>query len=363
MLLQYLTKVIFNPKKGFYGFQKLLSLVSLIYLGIITIKTLSYKKGFFKRKQLLAKVISIGNITVGGTGKTPAIIEIASLLKKVGKKVGILIRGYKGKYEYQQGVVSDGKNYLLTSEEAGDEAWLLAVNLQGIPVLVGRDRYVSGKYAIEKFQCDTILLDDGFQYLRLVRDIDIVLYNVSAPQENLKLLPQGVLREPLAALQRAQIIILTHTEMTDNIEIWKNKFQSINPEAIILESVHSPLWVEDINTAKRYPLNMIKNKSILAISGIAYPESFEYIINQLGVRRLIHLRFPDHYRYNLDIIQKIEDIEERIDIIITTEKDAIRLKEICCKINFPLYFLKIRFNIITPQWENILLRYIYSNDN
>ncbi|MBI4753772.1 tetraacyldisaccharide 4'-kinase, partial [Candidatus Desantisbacteria bacterium] len=164
MMIMYFREIMLGKRKGFI-IRLFLRILSLIYFVLIKIRICGYKHGFLREKKLLARVISIGNLTVGGSGKTPAIIEIASLLQDAGKRVGVLIRGYQGNYEHQQGVVSENISPL----DAGDEACLFAKNLPGIPVLAGKNRWASGRHATGKFNCDTLLLDDGFQHLKLYR--------------------------------------------------------------------------------------------------------------------------------------------------------------------------------------------------
>ncbi|MEK7812346.1 MAG: tetraacyldisaccharide 4'-kinase, partial [Candidatus Desantisbacteria bacterium] len=280
MMIMYLREIMLGKRKGLI-IRQILKGLSIVYLVLIKIRMCGYRYGFLRREKLPVRVISVGNLTVGGSGKTPAIIEIASLLQDAGKRIGVLIRGYHGRYEQQQGVVSDGGNRedagrqeaerelgdrlsvigerveeggsrhvaaglvpayersrekekaaslasclqpsafdsvsAVSPEDAGDEACLLAKNLTGVPVLAGKNRWASGKHAVEKFGCDTLLLDDGFQHLKLYRDVDILLHDVSIPQAGLRLFPEGVLREPLTSMKRAQVIILTHTDMVTDI--------------------------------------------------------------------------------------------------------------------------------------------------
>ncbi|MDI6781331.1 MAG: tetraacyldisaccharide 4'-kinase [bacterium] len=360
MMIMYLREIMLGKRKGLI-IRQILGVLSLVYLVLIKIRMCGYRYGFLRKKKLPVRVISVGNLTVGGSGKTPAIIEIASLLRDAGKRIGVLIRGYHSQYEQQQGVVLQSSAFSLqpSEKDAGDEAYLLAKNLINIPVLVGKNRWASGKYAIKKFSCDTLLLDDGFQHLKLDRDVDILLYDVSIPQAGLRLFPQGVLREPLSAAKRAQVIILTHTDMVTDITPYENMVRGLNPEALILASIHLPLYLESGKNSTTYPLSWLKGKRILACSGIGCPESFEHTLRQFEPDKIIPLRFPDHYSYDSACLIRIEEMAKETDMVVTTEKDMVRLaaKDISC----PLFFLKIRFSIITPNWQENLLRFLCSD--
>ncbi|MFH1096045.1 MAG: tetraacyldisaccharide 4'-kinase [Candidatus Desantisbacteria bacterium] len=353
MMIMYFREIMLGKRKGFI-IRLFLRVLSLVYFVLIKMRMCGYKYGFLREKKLPVRIISVGNLTVGGSGKTPAIIEIASLLQDAGKRVGVLIRGYQGRYERQQGVVSEN----ISPEDAGDEACLLAKNLPGIPVLAGKNRWASGRYAAQEFGCDTLLLDDGFQHLKLYRAVDILLHDVSIPQQGLRLFPEGVLREPLSSMKRARVIILTHTDMVTDITPFVNMVKGLNPKALILTSIHLPLCLirgqEDSST---YPLSLIKGKTILAFSGIGSPESFEHSLRQFEPNGIIPLRFPDHYQYDSACLLRIEEMAKKADMVVTTEKDMIRLAERYDS-SFPLFFLKIRLEVTTPNWQEDLLRYL-----
>jgi tetraacyldisaccharide 4'-kinase len=381
MMIMYLREIMLGERKGSI-IRQILRVLSIVYLVLIKMRMAGYRYGFLKKKKLPVRVISVGNLTVGGSGKTPAIIEIAYLLRDTSKRVGVLIRGYKGRYERQQWVVSDGKikaqrqkdgrtgfqpvSINASLEDAGDEACLLAKNLTNIPVLVGKNRWASGKYAIQEFGCDTLLLDDGFQHLKLYRDVDILLYDVSVPQQGLRLFPEGVLREPLSAAKRAKVIILTHTDMVTDTP-YEDMIKGLNPEALILTSIHLPLClirsqvsgVRDEKDSNIYPLSLIKGKTILACSGIGSPESFEHSLRQFDPDRIIPLRFPDHHSYDSTCLRRIEEMAMDTDMVVTTEKDMIRLK--AKNIGCPLFFLKIQLSITTSNWQKKLLRSLCSD--
>ena len=284
-----------------------------------------------RKKELRRPVISVGNIVVGGTGKTPAVEMLAHILKIWGRRVAILSRGYRRKptkSSVRFGVVSDGKRILLGSEEGGDEPQQLAKNLPGVAVLVGKDRFLTGNIAIDKYGCDAIVLDDGYQYLALKRDLDIVVINASYPFGNGYLLPRGPLREPKSNLKRANLFLLTHVDESTNHEILKQELKSINPTAPIIESIHSPVFLQEIATGNRLELKFLTDRDIFALSSIGHPESFEKTLMNLGANVRDCFRFPDHHTYSFREIDRIRRLahENGVETIVTTQKDAMRLE-------------------------------------
>ena len=330
---KYLLSIILDERKG--AFASSLRLIFLILSGIyylsLQIIRLLYRIRILKRVKLKAKVISVGNLTVGGTGKTPATEKIARLLQEKGRKVAILSRGYKSrpKSKVQSPksvrVVSDGKEILLSAREAGDEPYLLAQNLSGVPIAVGKDRIRSGNYCLANFNTETFILDDGFQYWRLKRDLNILLIDCLNPFGNGHLLPRGILREPLKSLKRADLFILARTDQEGNIAPLKEKIRSVNPFAPILESIHTPRYLEDLKSKKKVDLKFIENKEVLALSSIAHPESFEKTLKDLKAIIMKRLCYPDHYSYTKEDLKEITT-KARGCLIITTQKDGVRLE-------------------------------------
>src|ERR1044071_4248879 len=265
----------------------------------VAVKTRHFLYNFriLRDSTLGVQVIAIGNLTVGGTGKTPVVEKFARELRDQGRTVAILSRGYRSKPpplakrlinrlllrrdRTPPRVVSDGKSLLLDSETAGDEPYMLASNLKDVVVLVDKDRVKSGRYAIDKFGCDTLLLDDGFQYWKLRgRRTDVVLVDYQQPFGNEHLLPRGTLREPPSHLARASTIFITKSD--GNTDPLRRRIAEHNATAGIIECVHHPLYFEDVFTGERYNLELIKEKKIASLSGIAQPESFEQSLAKLG---------------------------------------------------------------------------------
>jgi tetraacyldisaccharide 4'-kinase len=238
----------------------------------------------------------VGNLTVGGTGKTPVVEKFARALAERGRKVAILSRGYKSKRppfwrrawnglthaeEPPPRVVSDGARVLLDSEEAGDEPFMLARNLPGVVVLVDKNRVKAGTYAIRRFGCDTLVLDDGFQYLPLKGRLNLLLVDTTNPFGNGHLLPRGILREPIKHLRRASYVFLTKSTGRRDPEL-DELIQKHNPGVDVIECAHRPQHLQRVGQAEQQPLDYLKYRRVGAFSGIATPESFEHFLRELG---------------------------------------------------------------------------------
>lgn len=332
-----------------------LNFLSFLYYLVIEIKLFLYEKKIIRQHSLKTKVISIGNITLGGTGKTPAVIEIASLFQN--RKVAILSRGYKSKYEHEMAVVSDGTKILLKEKEAGDEPYLLAKRLPTVPIIIGKNRVKSAKYAIDKFGTEIIILDDGFQHWQLKRDLDIVLIDGKNPYGNTHLFPRGILREPIKNLKRANIFIITKIDQCLNRTKIIQDLKNVNPQAPILESIHKPVKFIGLDSKEEYPLEFVKNIDIVALSSIGDPDSFEVILKKIVGKNFIHLTFPDHYAYTKKDVNKLIDYLHGVNFIITTEKDIVKLRGIVPP-NLPILCLMIKLEIITPNWQELILEYL-----
>ena len=243
-------------------------------------------------------------------------------------------------------VVSDGKSLLLDSETAGDEPYMLASNLKDVVVLVDKDRVKSGRYAIEKFGCDILLLDDGFQYWDLRgRRHDVVLIDRQQPFGNEHLLPRGTLREPPSHLARAHTIFITKSDgKTAGL---RERISQLNPTAAIIECVHQPLYFEDVFTGERKGLDLLAGKKVASLSGIAQPESFEQSLVKLGGELVYSKRFADHHRFTQqEILNAINRAKKRqADIIVTTQKDAVRFPKIDRR-DLPFYFMRVEIKIV-----------------
>src|SRR3974390_789983 len=341
----------------------LLYAFSRVFQVAIKTRRFLYNVRILRDSTLGVQVIAIGNLTVGGTGKTPVVEKFARELRDQGRNVAILSRGYRSKPTpvHQRllqkvllrhdstppRVVSDGKSLLLDSEMAGDEPYMLASNLKDVVVLVDKDRVKSGRYAIEKFGCDTLLLDDGFQYWKLRgRRQDVVLIDCQQPFGNEQLQPRGSLREPPSHLARATTIFITKSD--GNTAELRRRIAQVNPTAGIIECIHHPLYLEDVFTGQRLGLEFLKNPKVASLSGIAQPESFEQSLVAQGSDLVYAKRFADHHRFTQqEIINAINRSKKRqAETIITTQKDAVRFPKIDRR-DLPIYFMRVEIKILT----------------
>jgi tetraacyldisaccharide 4'-kinase len=314
-----------------------------------------YGVGFLQGSRLPCKVISVGNITLGGTGKTPTVEYIAKLLKVEGKDVVILSRGYGGEMERKFGVVSDGNRLLLSFKEAGDEPYMLAQRLTSIPIIVGRRRNLSGRYATAHFHPHVAILDDGFQHLGVKRDIDILLVDSQAGFGNGYLFPRGPLREPLAQLSRADLFIMTKVETLDSCGELEERIKSHKRDAVIFHSTYNPDYLTDLNLGKRLSVSYIKERRIATLSGIANPAYFRHLLERVGARVEEELIFPDHHSYSRRDIPIIQKAMGKVECIVTTEKDATKLNGVLTK-EFPIMSLGISLRIMeADQFKRTLL--------
>ena len=358
-------EVIFEQRrgKGAAVFRSFLFLCSKMVQLYVQIHRFLIHARILRDTTLGIQVIAIGNLTVGGTGKTPVVEKFARELQNQGRTVAILTRGYRSKPEpFAQWllnlvlfrsdstpprVVSDGKSLLLDSDTAGDEPYMLASNLKDVVVLVDKDRVKSGRYAIENFGCDTLLLDDGFQYWKLAgRRQDIVLIDCQQPFGNEKLLPRGTLREPHSHLARASTIFITKSD--GNTAQLRQRIARYNPAAGIIECIHHPLYFEDVFTGEQKDLDFLQGKRVASLSGIAQPESFEQSLIQLCGELVYAKRFADHHRFTQqEILNVINRAKKRQAFtIITTQKDAVRFPKIDRR-DLPIYFMRVEIQIVS----------------
>ena len=331
-----------------------LSGLSVLYGTAITIRRIFFGLHIFKQKKISCPVISIGNITLGGTGKTPTVIQIAELLSRNDRRVVVLSRGYGRKDEAEIIVVSDGRSVLVDTQTGGDEPVLIASKLPGIPVVVGKKRYQTALLAIQRFRPDVVVLDDGFQHIRLKRDLDIVLVDAGNPLGNGKLFPAGILREPLGALKRAHAVLITKIESTADVNPLKETIQR-NTRARIFTSQQVPVDLIDYRSNDIKPLSALRGSKVLAMSGIARPDSFIKLLRSLGADIAAVCTYPDHFDYKKTdlaaVFQRAAD--EKVSMIVTTEKDAIRLKNLHAD---GIWALRIDLSVAEKtEWETFLL--------
>ena len=323
-------------KPDLLSFKSLLICISYIYGFSVNLRLCLYNRGILKQKILPCFVISIGNIVIGGTGKTPMAVYVAKLLKKMGKSVVVLSRGYKGKYKNESLIVSDGNKIFCSVEDCGDEPYMMAKE-KLFPVVVGKNRFKAGLKAINAFNPDIIVLDDGFQHLKLKRNLDLLLVDYVNPLGNKRLLPAGRLREiPQTLAHRADAIIFTRSPENDAIDENIKKKSGFDNEDIqfktFFKTFHQPYIFKHIThnpMSKKLVSDVadLKGKSAILFSGIAKNSSFYLSMKNLGVNILEHLEFKDHYRYKeVDILMINKAVRNmHSDFILTTQKDWVKL--------------------------------------
>lgn len=325
----------------------LLSPASFFYgLGLYA-RVLAYANGVIKRSRADVPVISVGNITCGGTGKTPVVIDLVRMLVKAGHRPAVLSRGYKRKSKAPFTIVSDGRGNFASCEESGDEPLLIARAVPSCIVIAGSKRAVTAPLAVEEFGADLIVLDDGFQHVRLERDLDIVLIDYKDDLERDKLLPAGRLREPISALSRAHAIVITKIpQSADKNELSRLKQQigRFAPESEIGELRFKPTIIRSQNIDE--PVSALSGKKVVAFCAIAKPQHFRSTLEDVGAHILDFRVYPDHHWYGPREVAELKDklISLNADIVLTTAKDFIK---------FPVPFdLKDRLFMleIEPEW-------------
>ena len=373
---RYAVDVILERKEGGRAnvLKFVLGLFAVAYERAVQARLALYRKRVFRAQEIGCPVISIGNLTVGGTGKTPVAEMLARELQKRGRRVAILSRGYKSVPRpfvqrlknrvfkhldlFPPRIVSDGTRVLLDSRRAGDEPHMLAKNLPGVCVLVDKDRVKSGLHALRHFDSDVLLLDDGLQYQRLRHRLDVVLVDRQSPFGNERLLPRGTLREPPVNLRRASYIIVTKSGSEPDTALL-SRLRKLNPTAAIIECDHAPRHWQDLRTGEKFPLDHLKGRHVGAMSGIARPESFEEGVRRLGANVEITKSFADHHRFTKkEILRFLEWCDRRsLDALVTTEKDAVRFPEIDNP-QVPMLFLRVEIEILRGHghWEDLIER-------
>ncbi len=361
---QFTIDVVYERRTGrlVTVYEKLLYVLSKLFSAIVQFRLLLYKNRILRNNYLGCLVVVVGNLTVGGTGKTPVVEKFARSLADRGRKVAILSRGYKSKKEplwrvwwrllthgepTPPKVVSDGENILLDSEHAGDEPYMLAKNLPGIVVVVDKNRVKAGFFAIKKFGVDTLILDDGFQYLRLKGQLNLLLIDKTNPFGNGNLLPRGVLREPIKHIKRASYVFITKSNGVKDPEL-EALVRSHKPETEIIVCAHKPQYLHEVNGKGRLELSSLEGLRIGAFSGIAVPESFEQFLRDYGAEVRYNQRFLDHHRFTVGELKEMFGKVKvaGLDMVVTTEKDAVRISSDFTP-GIPFYYLRLEVEILS----------------
>jgi len=339
-------RVLYQKDKSLLGRAVLspLYLLSLLYGWAVRLRTYAYRVGLCPVRRLPCPVISVGNITVGGTGKTPLVMALVKRLTQHGIPVAVLTRGYRSRGS-SGSLVSDGKNVLLSPEESGDEPTLMAKTLKGVPVLIGKDRFRNGQDVLQRFGVRGFVLDDGFQHVELYRDLDILLIDASLGFGDHHLLPRGILREPLDHLRRAHLFILTKVESPEACQPIEARLRQVHPNPIIFHSHYEPVGL--IGPQEEWSdVQTLMGKKVLALSGIANPRSFASLLRRSGAEVVSEEIYPDHHCYTSEDVASIAKKAKGTEWIVTTEKDMIKLRDLYL-IRIPIRALRVEFRI----WE------------
>ncbi len=309
---------------------------------------LLYRMGLLRKYKCGRPVISVGNITMGGVGKTPLVVWVVQALKEKGLRSAVVTRGYMG------------EGHRAKNRES-DEARMLERLLRDVPVLVGPDRVRNIKDFLTQSDADVFVLDDGFQHWRLARDLDIVALDATNPWGNGALIPRGTLREPRTALSRADVIVLTKTDLGgDNVERIKARLRRMRVEKIVVEAVHSPVALTGLRFGESQPLSLVQGRDVCLFCSLGDPRSFERTLKNLGARVKRVFEFPDHHSYTADDIRTINAYcsSEGVKALVTTEKDSVKLTSFLGLFGDTITLLSLRIEIKITQGRDAFLQRI-----
>jgi tetraacyldisaccharide 4'-kinase len=325
----------------------------------VALRHAGYKRGWFKTRRLSRPVVSVGNLTVGGTGKTPLVACVANLLLRRGWKPSILTRGYGRSSKAEMLVVPPGGGRRAEAQEIGDEPALLARMLPGVPLVVCADRFRGGQTAEERFQVDAHILDDGFQHLALARDVDLLALDAMQTLSDRHLLPAGRQREPLSALRRAQIVVLTRTDSLDP-QCLEELVLRVHPAAQVFRSRTELLGWTDALSGEAIPIEGIRAQKVAAFCGIGNPRAFFADVRRWGFSLVAEDAFPDHHVYTGEEIQRLVAVARKngAAALLTTQKDAVRFSRDWTP-QLPILACEIEAQILDAgDFERTLLTYL-----
>ena len=322
--------------------------ISHVYGAAVSCRMALFSHGLAGTRRLPVPVLSVGNLSVGGSGKTPFVEMLARKLGERGERVVIVLRGYRGGTT-KPTIVSDGSRMRCEPPVAADEAYLLAGRLPGVAVVTGADRYRVGRAALEQVECSVIILDDGFQHLKLHRDLDIVLVDSTNPLGYGRLLPSGLLREPPEAIGRADLVVMSHADVRRDADLAVEAIRQYAPATPIVRAVHRPVALVDGRSEEPLGLDCLMGRRLLAVSGIANPGRFEAMLVRLGAHIAAHRIYSDHHGYTSADLRTIDEAAEDVgaSMVVTTEKDMVKLTRLnIVRVGVPLYALSISLELI-----------------
>jgi tetraacyldisaccharide 4'-kinase len=317
----------------------ILSFAAPVYAIVIRLRNFLYSKGWFKTYKVNAAVISIGNITVGGTGKTPLVVWVCKFLEQKNIQCAILTRGYKTHQHKRASSIDEPAIFIESCPQAS--------------VIVNPDRVAGAAEAINKFGAKALIMDDGFQHRRLHRDIDIVTIDATCPLGYGRMLPAGLLREPVAALKRVDAVVITRCDQVSEAELSKleEKIRQVNSEVIIARSIHKPICAKSIN-GKEIGIEQLKGKKIFAFCGIGNPQAFLDTIKNIGAEVVGFKIYDDHHHYSSDDATNIYKLANNLkaELILTTQKDRTKIPvSEFIKKDIPMAYLVVEANFISGE--------------
>lgn len=328
-----------------------LALAGWVYGRVQAVRRQAYRRGWLPSVRVSVPVVSVGNVTAGGTGKTPCVQTVCRLLQQRCVRPAVLSRGYGGSLGGAVAAVSDGEQVLLGPDQAGDEPVLLANTLPGVPVVVGARRSQSARLAIEALGAEVLVLDDGFQHLRLARDLDLVMVDARVPFANGHCFPRGLLRESPRALRAADLVVLTRTRRVEprRIEATRREVEVYLDGRPVLTAAHLPVALVDLANGAVHPLERLAGLKILAAAGIGQPELFFQDLKDLGAEVLQTVPYPDHHRFSTQEVTQLDQWAGlmRADAVVTTEKDGVRLRQFL-PLSVPVLALRIEVRVSDP---------------
>lgn len=338
----------------------LLQAGSAAYRAAVSFRNAAYDREWVKSVRLPCGVVSIGNLAVGGSGKTACTELVAKKLTAAGKRVAVLSRGYGGSrrnywLRWERGTLLVDGQAGSAADGLADEPQLLARRLEDVPIVVGARRDRTGRFACETFSADALVLDDGFQHRRLQRDCEIVLIDARMPLGGWALLPRGPMREPLESLKRAHVIILTKTdEALETVAALRERLQAIAPQATTVMTTHEPVALFDAPNGQPASLKQLDGRRVALISSIGDPAGFESTMRRLHATVGWHAAFPDHHRYRAAdwAALRARATAQPPQALVTTEKDWVRLRPMLAAHGSwagPLWVLKVRMRILEGE--------------
>lgn len=335
-----------------------LHLLSWPFALAVRLRGHAYRLHLLPVRQLaVTRVISVGNLVAGGTGKTPLVLMLVHALEERGVRVAVAARGYGGVRPGGPALVSDGQRVLLTPREAGDEPFLLMKELPGVPVAVARSKAAAAGLLARECRPAAIVVDDGFQHLALARDLDIVLLDARSPFANGFLLPRGLLREAPAALVRAGVMVITRAQAVADLAPLRIRLAALAPGVPVFTADLGVEELRDFRTGARREPAALAGRRVVMLSGIAGPESFEQMVQALEPQFTVRYRLPDHHAYTARDMAVLRRLcaENRMDYIVTTAKDAVKLSDVL-DVPVPVLVLRVEMKVREPEFVDTVLR-------